>query len=449
MRHFLPSLFVLLLAVFGCGPQRPRTVILISVDTLRADHLGTYGYFRPTSPNVDAFARDGLVFENAIAHASETTSSCGSLLTGFLPHETRAAELHALPLEVETLPEMLAREGYGTVAVVSNYVLRGNQGFSQGFDVYDETMVQREGGRSQPERIAEPTTDRAIELLRAYKDEPLFMWIHYQDPHATYTPPPQYAAVFVDPSLEPRPLAANKLMSGRGGIPQHQILGDHRDYHYYVSQYDGEVHYFDEHFGRLIAALRELDLYDDALIVLTADHGENMGEHDYFFTHGENLYHGVTHVPLIVKHGEALRGRRTEFVQHADIVPTVLGFLGIRLDRPFRGRDLLQPSEGREIFSETTVWWSSEKWMYSVVRDGMKLIHRPTLDRFHLFDLKADPGETRDLFFDPAYIRQGDELKRVLARLTTEDLLGLGDVGAPEQLSEEEKEKLRSLGYVR
>ena len=437
------------LAICGCSPDRPPSVILISVDTLRADHLGSYGYSRPTSPNLDAFARDALVFENAIAHGSETLSTCSSLLTGFLPHETKVNEFHALPLELETLPEILQQNGYMTVAVVSNYVLRSKQGFSQGFSIYDETMVQREQVRPMPERVAEPTTDRAIELLREYQDQPLFMWIHYQDPHATYAPPKRFAEPFLDPDQEPRLLPVNRLMTGRGGIPRHQLLGDNRDYHYYVSQYDGEIRYVDEQFGRLVDALEQLDFYENALIIFTADHGENMGEHDYFFTHGENLYHGVTRVPLIVKHGKRLKGRRAEFVQHLDVVPTVMKFLGLSSDLPFRGRDLLRPTEGREIFSETTVWWSAEEWMYSVILDGIKLIQRPNLNRFHLFDLSSDPGETKDLFNDPAYREQAEDLQRVLARLRDEDLLDLGPISPPDELTEDEKEKLRSLGYVR
>ncbi len=212
------------LAIFGCSPDRSPSVILISVDTLRADHLGIYGYSRPTSPNLDAFARDALVFENAIAHGSETVSTCSSLLTGFLPHETKAIEFHALPLELETLAEMLQQNGYMTVAVVSNYVLRSKQGFSQGFSIYDETMAQREQVRPMPERVAEPTTDRAIELLREHKDDPLFMWIHYQDPHATYAPPERFAELFLDPDREPRLLPVNRLMTGRGRIPRHPGL---------------------------------------------------------------------------------------------------------------------------------------------------------------------------------------------------------------------------------
>ena len=441
--------FLVVLTVFGCSEDRPPTVIMISVDTLRADHLGTYGYPAPTSPNLDAFADEALVFEHGVAHGAETISTVSSILTGFLPHETHAAELYALPLEVETLPEMLGQHGYDTVAVVSNYVLRSNQGFGQGFAIYDETMDQREAVRQMPERVAEPTTDRAIELLREHDGSPLFMWIHYQDPHATYTPPAGFAEPFLDPDADSRPLAASASMSGRGGIPAHQILGEHRDYQHYVNQYDGEIRYFDEQFGRLVKTLKELGHYDDALIVFTADHGENMGEHDYFFTHGENLYHGVTRVPMIVKHGDALRGRRSEYVQHADIVPTVLAFAGLSVDLPFRGRDLRTPLAGREIFSETRVWWSRERRMHSVIRDGLKLIHRPDADLYHLFDLNVDPDETRDLFYDPERIPLGEDLKKALARLRDEDLLGLGEVSAPEELTDEELEKLRSLGYVR
>lgn len=437
------------LTFLGCASDPPPRVILISVDTLRADHLGSYGYSRPTSPNLDAFASNALVFENAIAQGAETVSTCTSLLTGFLPHETRAVRYHSMPHELETLPEMLQKSGYTTLAVVSNFVLRSKQGFSQGFSIYDETMVQREQIRPLPERAAEPTTDRAIELLREHKDDPLFMWIHYQDPHATYSPPKRHAEPFLDPDREPRPLPLNKVMSGSLGIPRHQQLGENRDYHYYVSQYDGEIHYFDEQFGRLIGALEELGIYDDALIIFTADHGENMGEHGYFFTHGENLYHGVTHVPLMVKHGNRLKGRRAEFVQHLDVVPTVMEFLGLTSDLPFRGHDLLQATKGREIFSETAIWWSAEKWMYFVIRDGIKLIHRPTVNRFHLYDLNNDPEETRDLFNDPAYRESVEEMQRALARLRTEDLLDLGPITPPDEMTEEEREKLESLGYVR
>jgi arylsulfatase len=425
-------------------------VILISVDTLRADHLGCYGYAKPTSRHIDAFADEALLFENAISHGSMTVPTVASILTGFLPHETKAIEAQGLLQELETLPEMLLRHGYNTLAVVSNFVLRGKRGFSQGFSIYDDTMVDREQVRPQPERVAGHTTDRAIELLEQQAGEPFFMWVHYQDPHATYTPPARYAELFRDSKRAPRLLAANKTLSGRGGIPSHQLLGSNRDYHYYVSQYDGEIRYLDQHFGRLIDAVQRLQLYDDALIIFTADHGENMGEHGYFFTHGENLFHGVTHVPLIVRHGGELRGKRTEFVQHADIVPTVMNAVGASPDSAFRGHDLLQqPPARREIFAEAEVRGSKQKRVYFVLRDGIKLIYQPSRNLFHLFDLNTDPGEERDLIRNGHYRRQRLDLTRVLARIRGENRLNLGPVRKPAELTEDEREKLKSLGYLR
>jgi hypothetical protein len=143
-------LIAVLLLAMGCDSGRLHDIILVSVDTLRADHLGCYGYPRPTSPHIDAFAAEALLFENAVSHGSSTIPTVVSILTGFLPHETKAIEARGLPLALETLPEMLQERGYTTIAVVSNFVLRGKQGFSKGFSLYDEEMVDREQVLPQP-----------------------------------------------------------------------------------------------------------------------------------------------------------------------------------------------------------------------------------------------------------------------------------------------------------
>jgi arylsulfatase len=443
-------LIAVLLLAMGCDSGRLHDIILVSVDTLRADHLGCYGYPRPTSPHIDAFAAEALLFENAISHGSSTIPTVVSIMTGFLPHETKAIEAAGLPLALETLPEMLQDRGYTTIAVVSNFILRGKGGFSKGFSLYDEEMVDREQVLPQPERIAEHTTDRAIQLLERHAGNRLFIWIHYQDPHVTYTPPPRFAEPFIDAERAPRLLRANETMSGLGGIPSHGLLGSHRDYHYYVSQYDGEIRYLDEHLGRLFEALKRQGRYEKALIIFTADHGENMGEHGYFFSHGENLLHGVTHVPLIVKRGSELRGRRTDFVQHVDIVPTVLHSIGASARFALRGHDLLEhPSPGREIFAESAVWWSNERRVYFVLRDGIKLIYRPSVNRYHLFDINADPEEEADLVGEARYRQQVAELRRAMIRIRSEDRIQLGHIQEPAKLTEEERQKLKSLGYLR
>lgn len=243
MKHgFYSSLAVGLsnsLWLSGCSKQHRRkgpSIILITVDALRPDHLSCYGYPKNTSPNINRFAEDALLFENCLSHAPSTRPSFASILSGFLPHETKIVENHmCLPTEVEILPEILRRQGYKTVAVVSNYVLRKKGGWDQGFMIYDDIMNERELVRRWPERIAVHTTDRTVELLKQFHKDPLFMWVHYQDPHGPYTPPGSFAREFLDPNQEPRHLRLNKSLSGRGGIPAYQQLGSHRDFHHYAS----------------------------------------------------------------------------------------------------------------------------------------------------------------------------------------------------------------------
>ena len=431
----------------GCSRrQRDKKpgIFLIIVDTLRPDHLNCYGYSRNTSPNINQFAQNALLFENCFSHAPATGPSCASILSGFLPHETKmlinGRTLHSA---VEILPEILQRQGYKTAAVVSNYVLRRRTNWKQGFNIYDDTMDDKELVRNMPERIAKSTTDRAIELINRFRKSSLFMWIHYQDPHGPYTPQKQYAGLFWDPhNQKPRNIKVNKSLSGWGGIPSYQKLPNSTDYHYYVSQYDAEIRYQDEHFKRLIDALKRFGIYDEALIFLTADHGEGMGEHDYYFAHGENLYSSLTHVPLIIKQGGQLVGRKNNFVQHLDIVPTALNFAGIKPDSRFRGRDLREQSNIKtEIFAR-------KGNMFSIIHDGFKLIYTRQKKRYELFDLKTDPNEEHNLIDDHEHRERAKDLALRLKRIAEEDRLKLNVVSERLKLSNEEIEKLKSLGYT-
>jgi arylsulfatase len=436
----------------GCG-KRPRgkkpNIILIAVDTLRPDHLGCYGYHRNTSPNIDRFAADGLLFENCLSQAAETWSGFASILSGFLPHETKAMDTRHLLRGVETLPKLLQRIGYKTVGVVSNYILQRRWGWDQGFTIYDDTLNDRELVRRVPERIAEHTTDRAVELLKQFHKDQLFMWVHYQDAHGPYAPPERFAKLFKNPVQKPRNLRVNRSLSGRGGIPSYQRLGSNRDFYYYVSQYDGEIRYTDIHFKRLIDALKKFGLYDDALIIFTSDHGEEMGEHDYFFVHGNSLYNSLTYVPLIIKYGKELTGRRTDFVQHIDIVPTIWKMLGLGADWRFRGRDLRkQDMTKKEIVAEVNEWGVAGGKKSSIVLDGFKLIYTPEFQQYQLFDLKTDPHEEHDLIYDDSYRERGEDLKVRLDRIRNEDFLGLRVPKRRRKLTDEEIEKLKSLGYV-
>lgn len=437
----------------GCMRRRRAkdpNVILIVVDTLRTDHLGCYGYSRNTCPNIDRFAADGLLFENCFSHAPSISASVASILSGFLPHETKVTNKTVMSKQIRTLPLILGPNGYKTAAVVSNYVFRDKRGWDNGFDIYDAEMKGHELNRKNiSERIAEHTTDRAVKVLKKFRKDNLFLWLHYQDPHGPYTPPAIFAKLFKSTADKPHLLKLNDTGSGRRGIPKYQKLDDNKDFHHYVSQYDGEIRYTDEHLKRLFDTLKELGLYNDSLIIFTADHGEGMGEHDYYFAHGEYLYNTLTHVPLIMKFPAELTGRKTDFVQHVDLVPTILKNLDIMPSPSLRGCDLAGPiPAAREIFAKMETGMVRDKIKYSIMADGFKLIHTPLYDRYELYDMKKDFDEEHDLVNETAYSQRTQGLKIRLKRLRQQDLLKLGTVKSGE-LSDEELEKLKSLGYVK
>ena len=418
-------------------------IILVSVDTLRPDHLGCYGYGRNTSPNLDAFARESLVFENCFSQAPTTRPSCASFLTGFLPHECRIfTNSDNLPMKVVTIAEYLKARGYRTLGVSSNFVLGKGTGYDRGFDFFDNDLGDLEQVRQVPERIASKTTDAAIKMLRARAGRKFFMWIHYQDPHGPYTPPAPYDGMFLDPAREMRRLPFLATLSGQGGIPSYQRLDDHDDFGFYVAQYDGEIAYFDAHFGRLLKTLKDMGLYDTSLVIFTADHGEGMGERDYFFAHGEHVYDNLIHVPLVVRAGGLSPGRRRTYVQLLDLVPTMLAFAGAEADPRLRGRNLLGESPAREaIFSEM-------EGKYSLIENGIKLIAEADQGLTMLFDLNIDPQETRNLVDDACYTRYVEPMGAKLGELLNQDLLGSGVTRTPANLTEDQKQKLKSLGYV-
>lgn len=427
--------------------DRP-SIFLITVDTLRADHLGAYGYRFDTSPNLDRFAADGLLFERCFSHAPTTRVSFASILTGFLPHETQKIENVPLPPTVESIAETLSAAGYTSLAVIGNWVLRQSGGWSQGFAIYDEQMDGREAIRGWPERIATDLTDRALELMDAHAGEPLFMWIHYNDPHGPYTPPAGYAERYSDPDEAPRTLRLNPKQSGRGGIPSNQRLGDSRDYRHYRASYDGEISYMDGHFGRLVEHLKSTGAYDDSLIIMTSDHGEAMGERDYFFSHVGQLYSHNTHVPMILRQGDALKGRRRDYCQHIDIVPTVLGFAGLAIDSRLRGRDLRQPElKDIDIVAAARSPIDKDGDKRSIIDGGFKLIRNQSSGRVELFSMEEDPTEQKDLAVNDDMHQEVTRLTGLLASILEDDRLDLASA-AGEQFDEEERERLRSLGYV-
>jgi arylsulfatase A-like enzyme len=439
-------------------------VLLITIDTLRADHLGCYGGSRATSPEINRLARDGALFERVTASLPRTTQSVASILTGRFPAGHQARGLFStLDGANLTLAEILRGRGYATAAVTSNLFLRPGRGFEQGFDHFDNPPPRWDG-----DSAADVTAAALARLRDRPKDRPLFLWVHYLDPHWTYRPGPPFDRAF-DPAFDqPFTLEAD-LAAGR--LTKGQVIFRNpltpRQVEHVVALYDGEIAQVDAALAPLLAYGR--DRADGMIVVVTSDHGESLGEHGYHFAHGEYLYEPGLRVPLVVAWpGRIPAGTRVAgLAQNIDVAPTIAGLLGIDRMQAVDGRPLLaaeggtvRPLRGRElVFAESDfqlIHPENPRYLipgpagrWSSVSDGrLKLIRIPAPggDRLELYDLAVDPGETRDLGSDPARSADRARLLRPLLEFTDSQA---GAAGAgPGEIAPEDAERLRSLGYV-
>ena len=392
-------------------------MILITCDTLRADHLGVYGYRRPTSPAIDAFARESVVFEDCSATSSITGPSLSALMTGLYPDELGAYVNHLrMPPDAITVADLASRAGYPTAAVVSNPVLKhypdlGNVGVVQGFEHFDDEMKAAEANRPHlKERVAPDTTRAAIDWLtqqQAAGDDGFFLWVHYQDPHGPYTAPQEFVDLFHTEYETDTRLPLGKKPWGLGQIPDYQILGpaDAPFQHpgIYRDRYDAEIRYFDQAFGELIGWLRSVDWLEDSLVIFTADHGEAMGENGYWFSHGETVHRGVIRVPLVVRYPAGAprpAGQRVaSCVSHLDLWPTFLEAFGFQ-ERPNRGTSLFAES----LPSGRNFYYAIRQPDHQRRREGIgncnfrMLFGSPSSNAMpQLFDITSDPNETKDV----------------------------------------------------
>ena len=405
------------------GP-RQAPIILISIDTLRADHLPAYGYARIPTPAIDALARDGVVFENCYTHVPLTLPAHTSLLTGLLPpeHGVRNNIGFRVPDGTPTLASELRRVGYATGGAVSAAVLRRETGIAQGFDWYDDELKAEgpEVRTTEVQRDGSETLERALSWLReranASSGEPPFLFFHIFEPHTPYAPPDRYR---------------------RAGI----------------SPYDGEVMYADEIVGRLFDELRRLDLFERSLIVLLSDHGEGLGDHGEA-DHGVLLYREVMRVPFIVKlPGQEGGGRRVnDPVQLVDLNPTLREWAGLPPRPEQRGTSLLATLRGgpapgdRRVYGESLYGRLHFGWkeLFSLTDSRFKLILAP---RPELYDVEKDASERHDLLAGglpgAETTAERDRLHRALRIV-----IGSGAPKAPSPVDEEEVARLRALGYV-
>jgi len=356
---------IVLAATTGCdglGASAPApNVVLIVVDTLRADHLGAYGYDEaPTSPHLDALAERGVVFDRAIAASSLTAPAHASMMTSRYVRENSVGYLNGGTrlVDTETLASTFSAAGYATAAFVSNNILKSRIGLDHGFDLYDDDLPEAERNRPYVfERGARETTARAVEWLAGADERPFFLWVHYQDPHGPYTPPPELARRFVNPpSKDERALPILNRQNGLNGIPAYQALPGLSYLSQYRGLYAGEIRAFDDGLGVLLDAIRRSEGDRATVILLTADHGESFGERDYYLAHGHATTPDLVRVPLIVAAPGLEPGRSGALVHHVDVMPTLLDLAGVVIPEGTRGVPIGRLFREEEGFPARTVY---------------------------------------------------------------------------------------------
>ena len=463
--RLLLALALLAGASCGDGARTRDQVLLLTIDTLRPDYLGRSGYDRETTPALDGLLADGLYFERAITPIPRTTQALASMLTGSYPQTTGVRRLFdALDPDVTSVGELAQRAGYRTVAVLSNPWLVPERGLDRGFEVYDVS----ERGRS-----AEATTRAALGRVEALPpDAPLLLWVHYVDPHVPYRPPLRLARDF-DPDYRGLYRDGFGEKGGVGDLAYPRDLGKPRAV--YRNDLPAEVN---EHVRRLYAA--EIRATDDAVgdllrglesrfgdvwtVVFGADHGESLGEHDFFYDHGDYVYDASLRIPLALRlpPGDPLRrtGVVRDRVSLIDVAPTLVELLALPASPDgFEGRSLVPLLEGRELaprilFAESgrsfypdyvrrRVGFDVAGRFRAALRDDWKLIWTPgqvAEPEYELYDLARDPGETRDRY------RPGDPVADELARAVRS--FAAGDRAADREPTPEDRRRLRELGYL-
>lgn len=474
--------------------ETPQLILLLSLDTLRADHLGLYGYERSTSPVLDNLAREGVIFEDASSPTPWTLPAHASMLTGLYPLSHGVTSMYTgLPKRISTLTDLLAKQGYDTAAVVnSDWLQKDTFRLTQSFNKY--LLVQPVTSRTAPSTWV---TDQAIEWLEEMGSDRLFLFVHYYDIHSDYSSLPEFEELFVSPyegrargttwqlqraGLSEAHLKAcskdfdetrwnyeREALCTFGGDYENHIIDhttekiefDERDLQHMAELYDAGIRQLDTELGRLFAYLEEAGVLEKTLLVVVSDHGESLGEHgevDHYLT----VYQEVLHVPMIIRGPGIPRNRRISTpVSLVDVVPTILRIAraplpdsmdGIDLSPLWRGEST-RDFDDRSIYGEAAggVNWSvAAPGLYpeyrSIRRASHKLVYNSEGEIYKLFNLSKDPGELHDISAQEP--ERFSELKREMkqryrgfsAKPTKETRV---------QLDQENIDRLRQLGYIR
>ncbi len=448
--------------------KNTRGVILISLDTLRADHLGCYGYNRPTSPAIDSLASEGVIFREAISSSSWTLPAHVSLLTSTdaARHGVRAVD-NQIPPAFITLPEILSQNGFSCAAITGGGFLSPIYGFARGFDFYNEAE-----GSLDYENSAELVARAAKKWLEDNKEKDFFLFLHTYQIHSPYAPPPAYRRVFLSPEAPFEVLNIEQYLGGKPGI--FQPLSE-RERENARALYDAEIKYTDEALvDELIPWLKEEGLYDQLMIIITSDHGEEFYEHGAW-GHGPHLYQESIRIPLIIKfpQGQWSKKEINHIVRLTDVAPTILEALGLKWPKDmWDGRSLIPILKGKEnhnrVFLAESCWLSGElcgngeqdPMPFSVATNQgkeklvvnrewpffLQQIYKPLparWEKLELYDLAEDSQENKNLI----------QTRSARARQIWESLQNRYRFfqkmpGYKITLTGEQLERLKALGYI-
>jgi arylsulfatase A-like enzyme len=408
LESLLIRLLVIGLILMACGGDGERVnILLIGIDTLRQDHLGCYGYEREISPYIDELSGRGTLCENALSQCPWTLPSFASVLTSLYPSQHGAGiNMNSMRTTFPTLAELLAEAGYRTGAIINVSVLSPEFGVARGFEHYDACPA---GVR----RTADVVTDLALEWLGGNGDRPFFCFVHYFDPHLSYSPPAPYDTLF-DPGYDGpvgKSFDRDKFLEMKDRLYAAKDAQTAADWFHIEALYDGEIAFTDEAVGRLLKGIEERGLYDNTLVILLSDHGEEFLEHGGF-GHGHTLYNEVIQIPLIFSlPGVLPKGARVKRqVRLIDVMPTVLELAGILGDYRLEGSSLvsLLKGEGPPRAARGCLFPPSMAYSEGLHRGGerkglaaypWKFVHHlPTGDEM-LFNLADDPDETKNLIY--------------------------------------------------
>lgn len=430
----------------------PARIIVIGIDTLRPDHLSSYGYERQTTPNLDrVVAEEGVLFERVYSSSSWTLPSMASVFTSLHPIQHRVVDRgFRLAPQIPTLAGVLAQNGWLTAAFVTHIYVSSLFGLDSGFLEFRELSIDWNFGEGL-QVTAEALNEQLFPWLEHHADQRFFLYVHIFDPHWDYSPPEPFASEFIKEGYSGPADGTYKFLEQY--LPRDRLMSQ-EDLDQVVALYDGEIKWTDHQLGRLFDHLKRLGLWEDTLLVVLADHGEEFQEHQSFH-HIRTLYEEVLRVPLLVKlpggRSVGARLRVPERVRNLDLAPTILDLAGIECPSTFQGESILPLvwNEGadRTVFAHT-VRHESNKMTWIEGEEKLIFTYTPGSEKIEYFDLSTDPGELSANSGDPSRVHELHQslIERAMQMMSVAPAKG----EAPPQtdLTPEQEERLRALGYI-